>query len=148
MTRIFPRCQIMLNIGGHQRQNAFWTLFWNFRGFQKGLICSKMAFWGPVEVPKRSKNGSGMPSRKILASWTLCGVRNQIWCGTRPPEGQKVSFRGRVGPPWTLIGPPKNPVTPPNPPKPFGDPSYNQWNPSSYLITYYCPQNTQIANET
>ena len=56
-----PKCQMMLHLGGHQRCNAFWTLymeFWPFEGFQMDLFVYKMASWGHLNEPQWFKNGS------------------------------------------------------------------------------------------
>ena len=55
-----PKCQMMLHLGGHQRCNAFWTLFmefWPFEGFQMDLFVHKMASWGHINQPQWFKNG-------------------------------------------------------------------------------------------
>ena len=63
---------------------SLWAIRWIFHGPkgptwyrlgpQNSLICPKRVLWEPVGGPKRSKNGSVMPTLETLASWTI------MWC--------------------------------------------------------------------
>ena len=101
----------------------------------------KWAFEGPYKGLKSPKIGQWCLLRNAWPVGPLCSVWTQNWCLTRHPEGQKVPFLGRMDPldPRKPPQSPRDAPKPPrNPPKLFNDPPYNQYNPSSYFITYYC----------
>ena len=81
-------------------------------GLKTAWFAPKWPFWSPQGGPKGPKGGQWWLPCKYLKVGPFCGVWNQIWWRTRLLEGQKVSYRGQVDPPWpqlTSLRPPKNP---------------------------------------
>ena len=120
--------------------------FVDILGFQKGFICSYNGLLGPPwGAPKVQKwvNDTYIVNFGQLDHYVVFGTK----------FGAVQDFqRGKVCP----IGIQQTPLDPPRPPKPskkpqnhpkkkppdpLNDPPYNQFNPSSYLITHRFSQN-------
>ena len=133
---------------GDHSDGVFWTKFGQFGpsddhfrgqkaifriilGLKTACLLMKWPFGSPKGVPKGPRIGQSYLRCKPWPVRPLCGVWNQIWCRIRLADGQKVPYRNQADPPE----PPQTPLNP------FSDPSCNQFNPSSYLITHCFSQN-------